>query len=100
MNIYGIYYYHPTNSATRVKLLCLCSTIDYVIECINSNFTNFKSYTGNTLTCVLISKNISCILWVSKYTIDYVITDCGKTCDQPHDTINIINMLTLKLDFI
>lgn len=100
MTIYGIYYYHPTNSASRVKLLCLCSTIDYAIECIINNYTNFAPYTSNTLRCVLISKNMPCVLWVSKYTIDSIIIDCGKTCDQPHDAINIIDMLTLKFDFI
>jgi hypothetical protein len=93
MNVYGIYYYYITNSTSKVKLLCLCSTIDYAIECINNNFINFAQFAGNTLTCVFITKNIPCILWVSKYTINSIIIDCGKSCDQPHDAINIIDML-------
>lgn len=94
MDIYGIYYYHPTNSAARVNLLCICSSIDYVIECIRNNFTNFAPSTDNILTCVLSSKNIPCILWVSKYTIDSVIIDRGKACNQPHDSIYIFDLLS------
>jgi len=93
MSAYGIYYYFPSHSYANVKLLCLCSTFENAIKLIFNSFTQFSKNVNNSITCIMISANRICILWVNRYDMDHIISDTGLSCDQPQNSMPLLEYL-------
>ena len=88
---YGLYYYNAgTPFAANVKLVLLSTDLNKIKHFVKENFKNITPNVKNSIafTC----KGMRCIGWVSKYTMDEYIKDVGLTCDQPYDSINIIDL--------
>ena len=95
MNVYGIYYYHPSwQNYTTVKILCICSTLDKALDNVRKYFGEFEKNVNNSITCVLLAKPTTTILWINEYTLDELIPDVGLACNQPQNSVPIIDKLS------
>ena len=93
-NSYGIYYYSQCyyTSQVQVYLLAMCSTLEIAIKIVKEKYYNFNIHINNSIMCIDNDKNY-CIIWINKYENDNIIKYNGLSCNQPNNSINIIDLL-------
>ncbi len=94
-NVFGIYYYAPSQNTANVKLLGICSSYNKCLEMIRVNFHEYHTNVTNSISCRN-RTNTQCILWVNKYETDKQFESNGVTCNQPNCSVEIFDLLVNK----
>jgi hypothetical protein len=95
--LYSIYYYQPGINSS-VILYAIATDIEKIIELLKKNFYNIQKYHNNCITCNI--KNTIpykihkyCILWISSHNENIELEYKGLSCNQPYNTIDIMQMI-------